>query len=131
MLTPAQLAAPGNEHSHQVAVLAWSVINLPRYPCLKWLFAIPNGGTRSRSQGGRLKAEGVKAGVADLMLPVPVGRYHGLFIEMKRQNGTEADVSPKQREFLLFVQAQGYRVQVCYGWEQAVAVIERYLCGAC
>ena len=50
--------------------------------CVKWfgmqyakydklLFAIPNGGHRSKTEAGILIGEGVKAGVADLMLAVP------------------------------------------------------------
>lgn len=128
-MTPADLAKSGTEHGHQVAVFMWAAQNAARFPCLKWMFAIPNGGSRSRSQGALLKAEGVKPGVADICLPVPRGQYHGLFIEMKRVNGVESDVSPKQREFLLFAQEQGYFVRVAYGWEHAVTMLLHYLLG--
>ena len=30
---------------------------------------------------------GVKSGVPDLMLPIPKGGYHGLFIELKKEVG--------------------------------------------
>lgn len=127
--TPAQLAASGSEHAHQTAIFCWAATNTPRYPCLKWLHAIPNGGVRSRVQGAILKAEGVKSGVADIFLPVSRGTYHGLYIELKRADGTEADISDRQREFLTFVDEQDYLAVVCFGWEQAVSVIEHYLRG--
>ena len=44
-----------------------------------------NTGNISRTcavTGARLKAEGVVAGVSDLLLLVPRGKYHGLCIEM-------------------------------------------------
>jgi hypothetical protein len=128
-ISPEDLAKSGSEHAEQCAVFCWAALNTARYPCLEWIHAIPNGGGRSRAQGAMLKAEGVKPGVADIMLPVARGLYHGLYIEMKRRNGTEADIRPAQRKFLTFVHEQGYFAVVCYGWEQAVGVIEHYLRG--
>jgi hypothetical protein len=46
------------------------------------IFAIPNGGQRSLSVAGRLKAEGVVAGVPDLYVP-----EWRLWVEMKRSTG--------------------------------------------
>jgi len=46
------------------------------------IFAIPNGGQRSPSVAGRLKVEGVVAGVPDLYIP-----HWRLWIEMKRSTG--------------------------------------------
>lgn len=50
---------------------------------LRWLFAIPNGGSRDIREAVRLKRQGVKAGVSDMFLPIPNSMYHGLFIELK------------------------------------------------
>jgi hypothetical protein len=50
-------------------------------------FAIPNqsyGRTKADMLRGRkLKAEGRKAGIPDIFVPVPNEEYNGLFIEMK------------------------------------------------
>lgn len=94
---------------------------------LEWMYAVPNGGARSASQGSILKAEGVKSGVADICLPYPASGYHGLYIEMKRADGLPSDVSEKQSSFLGYVNAVGYLGIVCFGWEQAVEAIQRYL----
>lgn len=126
-ITPDQLAKSGSEHGHQRAVMQWAAQNMQHWPALRWLFAIPNGGGRSAAQAAMLKAEGVKRGVSDLMLPVPRGGYHGLFIEMKKGIGVPSDVSKEQREFLAFVHENGYRAEVAFGWQRAVEILEHYL----
>lgn len=127
LLTPELLSKDGSEHGHQMAVMQWSAFNRERFPELRWLFAIPNGGGRSARQGAMLKAEGVKGGVCDLMLPVARGQFHGLFIEMKRENGKPSDISQNQKDFIDFVILGGYRAHVAFGWRDAVQCIESYL----
>jgi hypothetical protein len=89
MIKPEQLAKPGTEHSHQVALFCWA-----NQQCNQWfhgtyampdsgkparkdlaqqlslMFAIPNGGLRHKAEANKLKSEGVKAGVPDIMLPI-------------------------------------------------------------
>ena len=57
------------EHNIQCACVRWFNYQWPEYRGL--LFAVPNGGARSKATAGKLKAEGVVAGVADLILLVP------------------------------------------------------------
>lgn len=71
------------EHDLQVSILAECALRANQNPLYELIFAIPNGGHRNKATAGRLKAEGVKAGVPDLFLPVPSRGYHGLFIELK------------------------------------------------
>lgn len=129
-MSPEQIAKPGNEASHQRALFAWCALHIEQYPELKWFHAIPNGGSRgdnakSRAiQGGALKAEGVKSGVADCFLPVRRGVWSGLYIEMKKPDGKP---SKEQKEFGVFVQLQGFGFVVCYGWSEAVKVLQEYL----
>ena len=77
------------EAQHQAAVFKWS--QLPdvrqRYPELKLLHHIPNGGRRDPVEAKHLKQQGVKSGVPDLCLPVARRDYHGLYIEMKTETG--------------------------------------------
>ena len=80
-----------------------------------------------KAEAGRLRAEGVKAGVPDLCLPVARGQYHGLYIELKRQRGGRT--SDHQSEWLDALSAQGYKAALCYGWEQAAGTIIEYLTG--
>lgn len=124
-MSPEQLAKSGSEHGHQVAVFVWVRANVRKEPLLDWLFAIPNGGQRNAATAGRLKAEGVKSGVPDLMLPVPRKNYAGLFIEMKKLDG-KLDKNQKD-VWIPFLTGQHYYVGVCYGWEQAVDCLKWYL----
>lgn len=97
-----------------------------KYPELALMFHIPNGGFRNIVTAVRLKAEGVRAGVADILLPVARGGYHGLFIEMKAAKG---HISAAQCDFINAMRKQGYAAEVCYGWELAVKYIEAYMAG--
>ena len=81
------------EDTEQMGVIDWSNWNTGRFPELKLLFHVPNGGKRNAAEAARFKAMGVKAGVPDLCLPVPRGGYAGLYIEMKygkKQDNREA-----------------------------------------
>ena len=125
-ITPEQIARAGTEHAQQVALFAWMALpdQQSKYPELKLCFAIPNGGERNKIVAGNLKAEGVKAGVLDIFLPVSRGGFHGLFLEMKvGKNRT----TPEQKEFQTAVEIQGYATLVCYSWVEAALGIERYL----
>ena len=119
--------AKTSESSHQIALFMWA--SLPEqqiaYPMLKYMFAIPNGGKRDKITGAKLKAEGVKPGVPDIMLPVPISGYHGLFIELKKP--IKGKVSEAQEPWHEVLRALGYRVCVCYGWAEAKEAIIRYL----
>nr|WP_228347524.1 VRR-NUC domain-containing protein [Flagellatimonas centrodinii] len=115
------------EHDEQAALVQWAALQAPSMPGLSMLFAIPNGGHRNKATAGRLRAEGVRAGVPDLMLPVPRGPLHGLFIEMKRRKG--GCVSEAQATWLASLDAEGYAVAVCRGWDEAREALLRYLGG--
>ena len=96
-----------------------------QYPKLKdLLFAVPNGGARSAITGAILKAEGVLAGVADLLLLVPNKKYHGLCIEMKTAKGKQ---SPAQKQWEKAVTLQGYKYIVCHSGQEFVNEITAYL----
>lgn len=133
MITPEQIGAGTSEHSQQTAVFAWAAQS--GIPELKWLFAIPNGFYATAKSKATMKAEGLRSGVSDIMLPVVrlINDFmicHGLFIEMKsaqyhgRKNG---GLSDEQEEFAHFVNRQGYRFVVCYSWIEARDAILSYL----
>lgn len=123
-LNPADIAKQGSEHAHQVAVFAWAALNFERYPELRMMFAIPNGGERNKIVAANLKAEGVRAHVPDIFLPVARGSWHGLFIEMKKIGGR---VDPGQLSYIQELKERGYGALVCVGWEQAIAALQSYL----
>jgi len=75
----------------------------------------------------RFKAEGVRAGFPDMILPTPRGKYHSLAIELKRQKGAGGRVSPEQQGWIDYLNSQGWLAVVCYGFDEAVEVIMNYL----
>lgn len=118
------------EHDEQVELFRLIALYEPRYPELGLCFAIPNGGKRYVTTAVRLQREGVKAGIPDLFLPVM--RYGkaesemlgGLFIEMKYGKNR---AQKSQLEWHDKLRKQSYRVEVCYGWQEAWDAICRYL----
>lgn len=119
------------EHDEQVAVFQWAQMQEAGCPELKLLHAIPNGGKRDKPAAVRLRDEGVKPGVPDMCLPVPRGYFHGLYIELKRRaiKGVQSAgrVTDVQKAWQAELTAQGYAACVCYGADEAIRVIKRYL----
>jgi hypothetical protein len=120
-----QLPAP-TESQEQITLFEWVALQTRRHPELELLYHIPNGGHRHKTTAMRLKAEGVKAGVPDLCLPVPRGGYHGLYIEMKASKGR---LTENQSMWLGVLAENGYRAALCHGWVEASIVIKNYLKG--
>ena len=120
------------EHNLQCACVRWFNLQWPEYRGL--LFAVPNGGARSKATAGKLKAEGVVAGVADLILLVPkrssdnplilAPTYYGICIEMKTPKGRQ---SPMQWAWQRKVEEHGYKYAVCRSLEDFMAVVNEYL----
>lgn len=113
-----------HESVEQTNLFRWAAYEAGKYPQLELMFHIPNGGSRNKLEAANLKRQGVKAGVPDICLPVPCGKYHGLFIEMKA--GTNK-ASEKQKQWLSDLSNQGYLAVICYGWESASKTIIDYL----
>lgn len=167
MKTPWQYAETGNEYSHQVALFMWAnmaskfgllaandersytiaghaqmLFDLNGDTCgeLQWLHAIKNAGHGDAIRGARSAAEGVKAGVPDMFLPVPkpsgyyndykVFGFAGLYIELKRTDASAKSkgvLSLEQDKWIGYLIEAGYCVETCYGWEAARNAILKYL----
>ena len=124
MITPEQLAKSGTESAHQQALFAWAALHAKDYPSLNLLHAIPNGGKRDKVTAGRMKAEGARAGVWDIFLPIPMHNYHGLYIEMKVGSNK---LTREQQWFREQVNFQGFHAYVCYSWKEAARMLIIYL----
>ena len=139
MLKPEDIAKSGTESGHQRALFAMCALNVNIYPELKWFHAIGNGGSRGDSvksrqiRGGAMKAEGVKAGVLDTLLPVKRGVWSGLYIEMKKPSqkpvkaGSKGGMSDEQLEFKAFAESQGFACMTAYSWLEAWEALIKYL----
>lgn len=132
------------EEQHQIALIKWAALErLPDLPHIEpgskvvdYLVAIPNGGGRSKAEAGRLKAQGVKAGVYDLIFALPMSGCPGLWVELKSPGFAGNDIVPpsprgkvsdEQRAWGKRMGLAGYAHAVCWGWEPARDVILAYL----
>lgn len=106
------------ESKEQILLVQWF---RRTYPDLR-IFAIPNGGGRSRSQGARLKAEGVSPGVPDLFIPALA-----LWIEMKSGSGR---LSAAQKDWHDHLRECGYSVVTCWSKDEAIEKIEDSIVGS-
>lgn len=104
-----------------------------RLPQLRWLHAIHNQGHGDAIRGGKARAEGVKAGVADLFLPVAMFTVgdgsvrlpqYGFYLELKVGRNTPSEI---QLEFMADMRAAGYAADWATGWLEARQKILNYL----
>ena len=113
-----------SEAEEQAAVVKWAELMSHKFPCLKWMYHTPNGGSRNVAEAVNLKRMGVKPGVPDLCLPYPSQGYHGLYIEMKTDKGRPTAC---QKEYIDWLNGNGYKAVVCHGAEEAIEVIWGYV----
>jgi hypothetical protein len=132
------------EDQHQRALIKWAAhARLPDLPHIEpgstvadYLFAIPNGGGRSKVEAALLKAGGVKAGVWDLLLPLPMHGSPGLWVEMKAPAMPATDItaasargtpSKDQIAWGKRMALAGYATAMCWSWEAARNCITAYI----
>lgn len=102
-----------SEHVEQREFISWWRKTQPDL-----IFAIPNGGKRSKVAAHKLQLEGVVSGVLDLFCPERL-----LWIEFKRADGGR--LSPSQKEFASHMIEIGHRVMVAWGCDDAIRQIEQ------
>jgi hypothetical protein len=125
------------EHYEQVALFSWLALQEAKYPALACAYAVPNAAKRSPRQGAWMKAEGMKAGVPDVVLPVlrqvwgegPDAHiplvYGGLYVEMK---APDKYPRPNQKEWADRLEKWGMKViRRCTTWQEAARHMLEYL----
>lgn len=85
-------------------------------------FHVPNGGMRSKAEGGKLKAQGVKSGVPDNFIVRPTKGAPGVIVELKRVKG--GSLSKEQKEWVATLRGYGWIVGVCKGAGAAIEFIK-------
>lgn len=104
------------EHRIQCSCVRW--FNLKHRKLKGRLFAVPNGGKRDALTGAKLKAEGVVAGVADLILLVPNRFYGALLVEMKTLTGRQ---SKSQKDWEQIITSErDYKYVVCHSLDDFI-----------
>lgn len=87
----------------------------------------PMGGLRDRVVAAKLKAQGAKAGLVDVLIFDSPPLLHGIVgtaIELKRRNGRPSDVSDVQRAWLEALAKRGWKTHVAFGADDAIAYVE-------
>jgi hypothetical protein len=113
-----------DEHAIQASCVAWASAQSVYWRELELLYAVPNGGHRHMTVAIKLKAEGVRSGVPDLVLPIARAGFFGLYVEMKTRTGR---VSTDQKAYMARLLDEGYRVEVCRSLEGFIEVVGGYL----
>ncbi len=110
------------EHRLQCQMFDWFRY---QYPDM-WhnIFAVPNGGERNIIVAQRLKQEGVKSGISDIIFLKPVGKCSGLLVEVKTLEGKQ---SPTQKDWQEKITRDGYIYIIIRTLEQFQQVINDYL----
>lgn len=113
------------EGQEQAALIKELELRLPAVAAL--IYHVPNGGHRHKLVAIKLKGQGVKAGVPDLVLPMARGGYFGLYLEFKATAPNDAAVSASQHAWIRRLNDQGYLAIVCRGHFDAMEQIRAYL----
>jgi hypothetical protein len=113
------------EGLEQAALIKELELCLPAVAAL--IYHVPNGGLRHKLVAIKLKGQGVKAGVPDLVLPMARGGYFGLYLEFKATAPNDAAVSASQHAWIRRLNDQGYLAIVCRGHFDAMEQIRAYL----
>lgn len=113
--------AASSEHALQVQCVKWFRIRFPG----ALIYAIPNGGYRTKTTAGLMRAEGQTAGILDLHIPIARHGYHSMYVEMK--NGKSGRLSDLQKQMIVKLESYGNKVAVCHTFEDFVKEIESYL----
>jgi hypothetical protein len=118
-----QIQCESVEAVHQLFRVKWRRYLLPNGKAP--LYAVPNEGKRSGRNGARMKAQGLSAGVPDLVLAVPRGQYGGMYIEMKTKSGKLTDSQRMWCEYLYTF----YCVRICRSVESVIEEVTEYMEG--
>ena len=108
------------EDNLQIACVNWFKLQYPD----KVIYSIPNGGKRNAREAARFKKTGTLAGIPDLHIAEPNGKYHGLYIELKSGKNRLTD---NQKQMISKLMKNKYRCEVCYSLEDFINSVNNYL----
>lgn len=111
------------EHKIQAKFIGIIRSYFEQYPLLELIYAVPNGGYRSMSEAIKIKAEGGKSGVPDVVLPIPNGIYASLYLEFKTEKGV---VSSNQKNYIKLLKDAKNSVKVVRSAESALKAVEEH-----
>ena len=90
---------------------------------------IPNERKATLHVMAELERQGLKKGFPDNFIAEPKGKWHGLFIELKRAKKSLSKKSNEQKAWIKALNENGYKAVFCYGAEEAKRMVLAYLGG--
>ena len=108
------------ENWEQRQLIQWA----RQYPWGQFLYHVCNENIGGMGYVIRNRQMGVRKGVPDLCLPIPMKGFHGLYIELKTDKGRP---SIEQRRWIDTLSGFGYRAVICKGWEAAAKELRWYM----
>ena len=114
-----------DEDRLQINCVTWFYLQYPK----RILMAFPAGfvfggdATKRAITGKRMKDMGYRKGTPDILIPEPMGHYHGLFIEMKTDTGK---LSANQKELIPELEKRGYLCSVAHSIEDFMICVKTY-----
>lgn len=118
------------EKDLQIAVAKYMAL---QYPKILWCH-IPNGFYGGMKQGMAMKRQGLRPGMPDVMIFEPAweyfkshtesSHYYGLAVELKVNKGR---LQESQKIVLKQLEEAGWKTEVCYSFDEAKEIIDKYL----
>ena len=105
---------------HRLQTLVMQHIEL--HGGLYYAFAIPNAARRNPLLASRMKAEGLRAGVADICVMMPKGQCG--WLELKA--GTKGRQSDAQKGFEAICKRLGHDYELARSLDEAIAILKRW-----
>lgn len=99
-----------------------------RDPRLACCYHIPNENKSSIQRRITLARAGLLKGVPDICIPIPIGKYGALYIELKIKPNR---ASREQIRVIEHLNALGNMACICWSGSEAIQTLEKYLAGEC
>lgn len=74
-----------------------------------------------------MRRKGFRNGVSDIVIACPVGRYHGAYIELKRDE--KAEITDDQKSWIKRMRYAGYYGDIAIGLDWAIETTQNFLSG--
>ena len=116
----------GMQSSRTEAQLQKAVIDYIKlqYPGIRYCASLGGQYQKYVSQRKKAKDTGYVAGFPDLQITEPMGKYYGLFIEIKLDHKCYA--SQVQKKWIKDLNNRGYYAVICKGFDECIETINNY-----
>lgn len=116
------------EDRTQMAILDYCKLAYPKLHDA--VIKIHNEGQRSRSTNRLLPRLGLRAGASDCFFALPSKRYHGLFMEVKKDGwkltAAQKEHVDRQLRFIDQMNVNGYLARMIVGIDEGIALLNEY-----